>query len=692
MKFLLSWLKEYVEISVNPQTLAERLTMAGLEITSLSRADGDWLFEAEVTPNRPDLLSHLGIARETAAVLGRPFRFPRWLRREFELRRPQGDCPVPVVIEDPKGCPRYVGLVIEGVRVGASPPAIAQRLNQMGIRPVNNVVDATNHCLLELGQPLHAFDLDRLAGERICVRRARRGEMLVTIDGERRALSPELLVIADGERPAALAGIMGGKQSEITGSTRRIFLESAWFDPAVIRRGTRLSRLSSESSYRFERGIDPEGVAAAAVRAARMITRLAGGRIRGGLAQAGSGRAQRRWISFKPERVSEILGAAVYPSQQRRTLEHLGCTVSSSGRRWQVRPPSWRPDVGIAEDLCEEVARLWGYDRCPATLPAVPRLSADNSAPAAEGIRWERERRIRECLTSAGFDEIVTYSLVGPDDHERVRLGSAGTIALENPLSQEISVLRKTFLVGALQTLARNLHRKASESFRLFELGQLYLQDGQTILQPSRLGLLVAGSSLSGWGAPSRALDLLDLKGAVAFLSERLGLTLTESVGDCSRWPYLSGPAVVWESAGGLTGAAGEVERDVLTAFEIPTEVSVAYAELDLEELLETAMTPVRVGALPKIPPVARDLAVVLAEEVHHRAVTEAIQAAAGPLLKELFLFDLYRGKQVPVGKKSMAFRLLYSAGDRTLTDPEISFAHERIVQVLKDRFQAQLR
>lgn len=691
MKFLLSWLKEYVELSVHPQTLAERLTMAGLEITSVSGADGDWLFEAEVTPNRPDLLSHLGIAREAAAVLGRPFRFPRWLQREFELRT-QGDCPVPVAIEDPQGCRRYVGLVIEGIRVAASPPAIARRLSQLGVRPVNNVVDATNYCLLELGQPLHAFDLDRLTEQKICVRRARKGDTLVTIDGERRALSPELLVIADGHKPVALAGIMGGRESEITGSTRRIFLESAWFDPAVIRRGTRLSRLSSESSYRFERGIDPEGVATAAVRAARAIARSAGGRIRGGLAEAGSGRTQRRWISLKPGRVSEVLGAAIHLSQQRRILEHLGCAVSNSGGRWQVQPPSWRSDVRIAEDLYEEIARLWGYDRCPATLPAAPRLSADNTTLLAEGHGWDQQRRIRQCLASAGFEEIVTYSLIGPADHERVRLGAPGTLALDNPLGQEVSVLRKTFLAGALQTLARNLHRKASESFRLFELGQLYRQDGQVIRQPTGLGLLAAGISLSGWGAPARPLDLLDLKGVVGLLFERLGLPLKESVGDRSDRPYLAGPAVAWESDGRVIGAAGEVERAVLAAFEIPSEVPVAYAELDLEQVMETGSGPVRVGALSKIAPVARDLAIVVAEEVQHRAVSEAIQAGGGPILKELFLFDLYRGSQVPAGKKSMAFRLLYSAGDRTLTDPEINSAHERVVQALKERFQAELR
>ncbi len=469
MKFLLSWLKEFIELSLPPASLADRLTMAGLEVTSLSPVDGDFLFEAEVTPNRSDCLSHLGIARETAAALGRPFRFPRWLQREFRLPASTGEG-MPVRVESSEDCPLYVGLVIEGVQIESSPPELARRLTRLGIRPVNNVVDLTNLCLLELGQPLHAFDLDRLEGASITVRRAKAGEKLETLDGVSRTLTPELLVIADGRKPVALAGILGGKNTEITSGTRRIFLESACFKPALVRRAARIAKAASDSSYRFERGVDPEMVPAAAARAARWILRIAGGTLRA-RTEVRAEFPKRPSISLKPRKAEEVLGMKITPAQQKRHLEHLGCEIRGSSRGWKVDPPSWRNDLRISEDLYEELARLFGYDRCPASLPPFPRQSMERWK-STEDPRLEREQNLRRLLAASGYQEILTYSLLSPETLARCGMKTARTI--RNPLSADLACLRPALLPGALTALSLNLRRKTSETFLFFGIGAIY--------------------------------------------------------------------------------------------------------------------------------------------------------------------------------------------------------------------------
>lgn len=708
MKFLLSWLKEYTEISLHPQTLADRLTLAGLEVKSVSQADGDWLFDAEVTPNRPDLLSHLGIARETAAVLGRPFRFPRWLEKEMRLPRASAPARVPVAIDDGEGCRRYVGLVIEGVKVGQSPPEMVRRLARLGIRPVNNIVDVTNFVLQELGQPLHAFDLDKLEGPAIRIRRARAGEKLVTIDGAERALEPDVLVIADAKRPVALAGIMGGRSTEITASTRRVFLESAWFDPRAIRRGTRLSKVWTDSSYRFERGVEWGMVQQAAVRAARMIMKLAGGELAGGPVDVLSAhRPTRHRIFLKPRRAQEILGMKSYPSQQRRFLEHLGCRVSGAGKRWKVEPPVWRGDLKIPEDLYEELARLWGYDRCPPTLPGHPRQPLE-SAAGSGGWRpvedpWvAREEGIRTFLAGAGAQEIMTYSLLSPEMLARCRLDEPEPLRIRNPLSAEQACLRPSLLPGALDALSRNLRRKTNPAFLFFEVGRVFdpaepapEKKPQRLRDPHpgekrSLALLAAGTPDPTWEVKQAPLGPFHLKGVLQDLCKHLGLgALTESL---EPGPAPLGPGAVSLRLGQeKVGLVGLVDPALLGAFEVEG-LAVAYAELDLERVAKMAPDPLRVKELPKVPPVTRDMALLLPEQVPYAQVREAIAEAGKPLMSQIRLFDLYRGKQVPPGKKSLAFRLFYTSGDRTLTEEEVGAAHQRIVQQLSSRFQAVLR
>ncbi|MBI3615120.1 MAG: phenylalanine--tRNA ligase subunit beta [Candidatus Omnitrophica bacterium] len=708
MKILFSWLKEFIEISLHPEALAERLTLSGAEVTGLTQADGDWVFELEITPNRPDLLSHLGMAREIAAILGRPFRPTKTARENVSLMN-QPPPSFPVVIEDTQGCARYVGIVMERVRVGESPPEMARRLIRLGVRPVNNVVDVTNLCLLELGQPLHAFDLDRLEGRSIRVRTAGAKETLVTLDGVSRALPPDTLVIADAKRPVALAGIMGGRDTEISSKTKRIFLESACFHPDRIRRTVRLTKLSSDSSYRFERGVDLQMVPMAAVRAARWIQKVAGGKIEGGLINVGEPSPVRRRIPLRPKQAQSLLGMRIYPAQQRRYLERLGCRVTGTQQGYRVEPPSWRSDLKIPEDLYEELARLWGYDRCPTSLPPVPRQEISSRWQPVEDHWPVLQTQIRRLLVAAGAQEIMTYTLLSQEGLSRCRLAPSRRIA--NPLSREQECLRPSLLPGALEVAARNLHRKTAAHFQFFELGHLYEREkvsGEPSALPDRalpfekrtLSVLAAGVPLPAWGGTPKGPSILYLKGIIQFLCERLriGLPREEILGEkeiqkndcpCS---YLLAPAVQFRLDDQLLGWTGRVDPKVLSAHEIPEEIPLIYAELNLELIIKTPAVPLKVQPLAKVAPVLRDLAILVPAEILHEAILQAIQTAGRPLLKEATLFDFYQGPQVPPGEKSLAFRLEFSAGDRTLTEEEVAAAFRKILDSLGSRFNASIR
>lgn len=736
MKFLLSWLREYVELSVPPEVLAQRLTGVGLEVTDFSRVGKDWLFEAEVTPNRPDLLSHLGIAREAAAALGRKFHFPRWLEKACSSPAQRLGTDFPIEVLEPDGCRRYVGIVLEGVKVQPSPPALAERLQLVGIRPVNNVVDVTNYVLMELGQPLHAFDLDRLEEGRVVVRRAKPGETLVTLDGAERTLTPELLMIADGQRPIALAGVMGGRQTEISSATHRVLIESAWFDPAWIRRARRIVKVASESSYRFERGVDPTRVPSAALRAARLILAEAGGRFASGVTEAGAFRFKRRVISLKVGRAQEVLGMQIYPSQQRRFLERIGCRVRGHQGGLRVEVPSWRSDLKRAEDLYEELARLWGYGRCLPTLPPSPRCAvavsdrpkargwgggrgstwrADPAGQPVEDLGFWRRMRIRTFLTAAGLQEILTYSLLsqeqltrcrwGVSDADPTQPGGPALLAIQNPLSNEQALLRPLLLPGALEAASRNFRHKRCSAVRFFEIGHLFdpgraqtaaaTRPAAGALHPAEycaLSLLVAGTPAPSWGEPARALGVFHLKGVIQFLCRRMGLQgVVEQVSQLGP-AYLAGKTVTFRWAQQLLGVAGEVDPEIVSGYGFPKGIAVAYAELDLDRLLSGCRDDLRVTPLPKLPPVLRDLAILLPEEVSYEEVYQAIRETGGPLLQDAILFDLYRGRQIPEGKKSMALHLIFSDQDRTLTDEEVSDADQRIRERLKADFKASPR
>jgi phenylalanyl-tRNA synthetase beta chain len=643
--------------------------------TPLARLLGleDTVLEVNVTPNRPDALSHLGIAREVAALTGQAVRPPPALLAE--AGEPAAEA-VRVRIEAPAKCARYAARVIEGIRVAPSPAWLARRLESCGIRSISNVVDATNFVLLELGHPLHAFDLDRVAGREIVVRTARSGETLTTLDAKERSLDPDDLVIADRDRGSALAGVMGGGGSEISALTTRVLLESAWFAPVGIRRTSKRHGLKTEASYRFERGADPGMVIPALDRCAALIAELAGGVVRRGVVDENPRPFEPDVVRLRWARPSEILGTEVPREETRRVLVALGFEEragDADASSWAV--PSWRQDVALEEDLVEEVVRARGYDAIPETLPG---LALETPALTTEA---EVAARIRTALEAVGFSEAVNFSFVAPGDLEAFDPASR-PVPLRNPLSAELAVMRTSLVPSLLRNVGANLRQRV-EDVRLYELARVYAAapgpGDEPALEGARAaGVLVGRRSPHGWGAPGGAVDFFDAKGAVWAVLEALGIRASLEPSSAS-WAHPRAAAEVVAGARRL-GTVAEVHPRLAAAFELPRGV-LAF-ELDQEALDAAAHLTPRYGGIPRFPAVLRDLAIVVEERVGAELVLGVIRSE--PLVERATLFDVYRGAPIPEGKKSFALALRYRAPERTLTDAEADAAHARIVERLR--------
>jgi len=652
----------------------------------------DTVLEVNVTPNRPDALSHLGIAREVAAVLGRSVKLPV---ARLAQKPPPATSVVKVRVDAPDRCFRYAARVIEGVSIGPSPTWLARRLAACGVRSISTVVDATNFVLLEWGHPLHAFDLDKVAGAEIAVRLARPGEKLVTLDGQERVLSGDDLVIADRDRATALAGVMGGAASEISPATTRVLLESAWFEPTGTRRTARRHGLHTEASHRFERGVDPAAVTTALDRCAALIAELAGGTVRRGMADAYPRRRRPVDVTLSWSRPSEILGMPITRGEARRTLAAFGFEERKASPRGAVyRVPSWRLDVSREEDLVEEIVRLKGYDAIPESLPAIARETPALSREA------QVAERLRGALEAAGFSEAVNFSFLSPA--ELAALSPAGEakagIALKNPISADLAVMRTSLVPSLLKDAAYNLRQRV-EDLRLYELASVYHRraPGASGDEPANEEMRLGGVAMgrrhaAGWATGGDPLDFYDLKGALELLLASVG---AEEV----RWSHAREAWLHPRSACTLTlvradgtsrvlGVAGELHPRTAAAFELPRGV-LAF-ELLFGAIAEAArLVPAHVE-VPRFPAVLRDLAVVVAEEVEARAVLGLVRGEG--LVEDVALFDVYRGAPIPAGKKNLAMAIRYRAPDRTLTDAEADAAHGRIVERLRSAVGAELR
>jgi phenylalanyl-tRNA synthetase beta chain len=648
---------------------------------------GDAILDLEITPNRPDCLGVLGVAREVAALTEQPLRLP-------VLAYPEGDPDVArqarVEILAPDLCLRYLASVVRHIRIDRSPFWLRSRLIAAGVRPINNVVDVTNYVMLEYGQPLHAFDYEALAGRRIVVRRAERGEDVRTLDGVLRSLGPEVLVIADAERPVAIAGVMGGLGSEVTDRTRTVLLESATFDRVSIRRACRALKLRTESSARFDKGLPPAIAATAVRRATALLTQVCGGEAARGVLDVYPAPRAAPEVTVTAAELRRTLGVELTVAQVRSVLERLGFECREEGRALVARPPEHRTDIRIPADLAEEVARLIGYDRIPTTAMAGP-LPAASPQPM-----YALAERIRDLLVACGLQEVITYSLVGRRLLDKASRASgesgAGSLGLANPLTPDQTLLRTSLLPSLLESVAGNL-RPDEAGPRLFEVGRVYLpRDGDLPHERETLGLAMAGPrGRKRWGEPVGDLDLFDLKGVVEELLERLQL----SGARFERWRddrvFHPGRAAAIEWAGTRLGVMGEAHPAVARDFEV--RVPVFLAELDLERVLplvEGRLLEVRPP--PRFPAVRRDLAVVVDEGVSTAELLEAIREAGAPLLASAEPFDLFRGPGVPPGRKSCAFSLVFRSPERTLTDAEVADVEARILEQVGRRTGARLR
>jgi phenylalanyl-tRNA synthetase beta chain len=653
--------------------------------TPLSEALGldDVVFELEITPNRPDCLSLIGVAREIRAETGNPLKLPTVDLQESGINIRDLTS---VTIGAPDLCPRYAARVIQGVKVAESPAWLRQRLESVGIGVINNIVDATNFVLMEYGQPLHAFDYHKLAENRIVVRRARDNEQITTLDEVERELTPDMLVIADAEKPVALAGIMGGYDSEITETTCDVLLESAYFNPLSIRATAKALGISTEASYRFERGADPGAVLAALDRAAQLIAELTGGTICDGIVDVYPGQQPLTEIQLRPERVNFVLGTTIEAAEMVQILDRLGFDVDATGKVYQVVVPTFRSDVTREIDLIEEIARVYGYDNIPTTLP-----KGDIPVPAPTP-KTEARRRIKHFLLAAGMMEAVNYSFCDPNCFDKIRLNAddplRNTLQLRNPLSPEMSVLRTTLTPGLLENAQHNRNHQI-DTIALFEIGGVFVHDGEE-KEPERVTGVLAGQIGEGvYSDPYRHPDFFDIKGLVEGMLEVCGVvdwTLQKT--DASTFhPGRNAEVLLGDRQ---IGVFGEVHPKVLENYDLPYK---AYLfEFDLEGLADAATFAKRFEPISIYPKVARDLAIVVDKETLSDMPTELIYTTGGDAVDSVRLFDVYEGEQVPEGKKSLAYTITYHSATETLTDKAVNTLHDEVVKCLNRELGAELR
>ncbi len=654
---------------------------------------GDVVLDVDVLPNMARCLSMIGVAREVAALTGQTLKLPKMVA---EAAGGPVAGKVEVAIEDPKLSARYAAKLITGVKAGPSPSRMQRRLTYAGMRPISNVVDVTNYVMLEWGQPLHAFDYDKLVERArgktpvITVRPARPGEVLTTLDNNRRELTPDVLLIADSGGPVALAGVMGGLETEVSKATTNVLLESANFNFVSIRRTMKALNLPSEASTRFSRGIHPESVLPGAERASELMRLHAGGTVSKGAADCYPAPLPPQVIELKMAEVRRILGTPFAADEAARVLRALEYKVEPAGpETLRVTTPPHRTDVQEgAADLIEDLARVHGYDRLPETLLAEPLPEQRTNLPLV------LEERVRDVLVNAGLQEVITYALTLPEREAPLKLPPAEYVRLVNPISSERVVMRHSVLAGVLEVAAANLRH--TDDVRLFEVGPVYLpRPGEKLPdEPRRLAIVMTGRiGPEFWGdssAKPAPLDFFDLKGVVEALASDLHLS---QIGyQKSAAAYLHPAQAAELVVGGKpVGGFGLLHPKIAEAYQLGGRTVLA-GELDLEAIL--AAVPERHGysAVPRFPAALRDVAVVIDDAVTAERVASEIRAAGSDLLRGVRLFDLYRGDSIPKGTKSLAYALTYQADDRTLTDKEVDKAHKKIEDRLKHVLKAQVR
>lgn len=678
MKFPLAWIAQYVDLPSDEEA-AVAYTQSGSEVEGRETVEGETVFDFNITVNRPDSMNVVGLAREASVLLGKPLKPVETACAE--AGPPIGDL-TSVTVEAPDLCPRYAARVITGATVGQSPAWMQKRLAQCGLRPINAVVDVTNYVLLELGHPLHAFDMDRLSERRIVARRAAKGEKILTLDGAERTLDPEKLVIADAKSPVAIAGIMGGEDTGVTGVTRAILLEGAVFDPVNIRRSSKALGMHTDASHRFERGVDPEGPLQALDRAARLILELCGGQLAKGRIDVHPAPAAPRTVHLRHARLEALLGMAIPPERCEAILKALGFTLAAEpGGAWAATVPSYRVDVSREADLIEEVMRIHGLHDLRPGLPGG--VDPVGGRPAA----LELEESLRDALVASGFTEAIHMSMTDPVVARALEPG-VDPVALANPLTPAGSVLRTSLLAPMLLSVARNRARGVRK-LSLMELGKVYLPSGAgKPAEERRCALLsYADEPATHWGeAP--APGFLHLKGRVEAAFGRLGLAARFE--PCDRLPWAPGLCLSVLVGGEVRGHLGTLAPGALESAGLKSGL-VHFAELGLEGLEALRGEP-RFVPLSRFPSVVRDFSVLADRAVRWGDLRGRLESIGLPELSEVRLVDCYEGKGIPEGQRSWTFSLVFQSQVRTLTEDDIAPVADKVTGALQEAFGAVLR
>ncbi len=679
MKASLTWLKDYVDIKMQVGDLAEMLTMSGSHVDYVKKIGNEYCLEFEITSNRSDCLSIIGIAREIAAMTGKKLKVQRWLSAPVR-RCTSTPVKLKIKIEDKKLCPRYTGRIITDIKVGRSPKWIEERLLSVGLRPVNNIVDITNFVLMETGQPMHAFDLDKIKAD-IEIRKARKGEVIKTIDGVNRTLEDGTLVIADNKGPIAIAGVMGGLDTEVSGRTKNILLESACFDSVSVRRASRMLGLSSESSYRFERRIDRGMVLQASERAAFMIEDLAKGK-KGRLIDIGEKTIPSKGIKFNPKRSNAILGVDVPTRLQKDILKSLGFSIKPKKDSLEIKIPSSRGDITQEVDITEEIARIYGYNKIPLTIPKI----IGHTRLMDKGDLVKKE--IRRYLSSIGPNEIITYNLVSTVLLDEFYVDKNALAHIQNPLSREQEVLTETLLPGMLKIINWNINRK-NKNLRLFEIGKIYKRlRRKRFKEELHLSMAIMGLAEDNWLSAKRKTSFFDLKGILVDLFGELGIDKVK-FRPTDKIPYFSTAASI-ECSGNNIGAIGKLDGEILKKFDIDETV---YAlEISLEEISKKAVLEKRFKAIPKFPSILRDISLVAEKDMPAESIVSTIRETGSDIIKDIALVDMYKGEQIPQDKQGLLYRIEYRDDAKTLTDREVEELHNKIKQNLSAKLGISFR
>jgi len=689
MRVPYTWLKEFIEFSNPPEDVADRLTMTGLEVEGAASVEGDTIFEVNVTPNRPDCLSILGIARELAAVLKSPLKIPPC---EFQGMQPASEYSVEIL--NPNLCNRYTGRVLTGVRISDSPEWIQKRLEKCGIRSINNIVDITNYVLLEFGHPLHAFDADLLARKKVRVGSPDtiQGQLqqtkMQTLDGIEREIPHDSLLIWDADKPIAVAGVMGGMNTEVTDRTNNVFLESAYFDPVSIRKTSKKLGLTSESSYRFERGTDIEFLEKALDRAARLMQEVAGGTVHA-IIDKYPAKYVPEPIAVRHERINRILGTRLTHTDMIEILKRLGIVSEVKGEEIVICPPAYRRDMSREIDVAEEIARIYGYDRI---LTTVPRSSLSSGRLSKRALHIQR---IRETMRKAGLTEVINYSFMNMPSLDTVGIPDSdkrrNVVAISNPLSQDECLLRTTLAPALISNLKYNLDRGLKE-IRFFEISRIFENTGHPLpSEELRLGgIWYKEKSPALWKEDASGFYVV--KGALESLFGELKVSTYSFIP--SSEPFLRiGRSADIVVSGSRVGYIGVLGPDLIAKLDLKKQKpEVVLFELTLDLLLTSVPDSIQFSPVAKYPSVERDIAIVLDETIPSSRVQEIIRTFPTELIEEVSVFDYFKGGNIPEGKKSLAFNIIYRAQDRTLTDEEVEKLHSALVKHLLEKTGGELR